>query len=295
MGRHRWFVGSSAIATLGYAWLVTLGSFQLKYPEIFGDFYDFQAASFLSGRLDVPEEAIGGEGFEARGKLYGYFGPTPAVLRTPLVLLGVGFGRYCRAFMLVYFVACVVAAYLLLREALRATRGSNRADDSPPSPWATVVLVGSVGWGSTLFFLGCLGIVFDEAILSGITFALWSTWCSLRHLREPAGRWWIGALVCGIASVHCRPPTGLFALTLLGCVGIAVWLRAGSVRWTALHLRRALVLGSLCALGQLSLNGLAWLKFRTFDPAPLAISRPYKDPGRLERIDSKSFHAANIP
>ncbi len=294
-GRHRWFVGAATVATLGYLWLVTLGSLRLAEHEWFGDFYDYQAASLLTGRLDVPDAAIGGEAFEARGKLYGYFGPTPALLRAPLVALGLGFGQLSRGFMLGFFVATLLASYLLLREALRWVRPENIAPDAPPSPFATVVLIASVGWGSTIFFLGCRAIIFHEAILSGIAFALWSAWCSLRHLRAPAGRWWIGALACGVASVHCRPPTGLFALTLLGCVAVAAWLRTDAARWTAPALRRALLIGGLCVAGQLSLNGLSWLKFRTFDPAPLRLSRPYADPARLAHIDGKSFHAANIP
>ncbi|MBL9199524.1 MAG: hypothetical protein JNL39_03415 [Opitutaceae bacterium] len=295
LARHRWFTGAATIATLGYLWLVTQGTWRLHEPEWFGDFYDYQAASLLSGRLDVPEAAIGGEAFEARGKLYGYFGPTPALLRAPLVALGLGFGHLSRGFMLGFFVATLVAAYLLLREAQRWLRPGADDADAPPSPFATLVIVASVGWGSTVLFLGTRAIVFHEAILSGIAFALWSAWCALRHLRAPPGRWWIGALVCGVASVHCRPPTGLFALTLLGCVAVVAWLHSGAARWTAPALRRAALIGGLCVAGQLSLNGLAWLKFRTFDPAPLAISRPYRDPARLERIDGKSFHAANIP
>ncbi|MBL9189283.1 MAG: hypothetical protein JNK23_17505 [Opitutaceae bacterium] len=294
LGRHRWFVGAAFAATLVYAWLVTLGTWRLNVAEDFGSFYDYQAASLLAGRLDVPEEAVRGEAFEARGKLYGYFGPTPAVLRLPFVAAGVAFGQLSRTFMLAYFVASLIAAYLILREALRSTRIDGAAEDPPPA-FASIVLVAGAGWGSTIFFLGSRGFIFHEAILAGIAFALWSAWCSLRHLRAPAGRWWVGALLCGLASVHARPPTGLFALTLLGLVAIAAWWREGSRRWTAAHLRRAALIGSCCAVAQLSLNGVAWLKFRTFDPAPLKISRPYANPERLAAIEGRSFHAANIP
>lgn len=294
--RHRWFAGAAAIATLGHAWLVTMGGWDFAFAEDFGQFYDFQADSLLSGRLDVPDEAIKGEAFEARGKLYGYFGPTPALLRMPFTLAGLGFARLSRAFMVAYFVATLIAAYLILREARRALHGAAAPrGDEPPPPLSVVLLVASVGWGSTVFFLGSRALVFHEAILAGIAFALWSAWCALRHLAAPDRRWWIGALLCGLASVHCRPPTGLFALTLLGCVVVAAWWREGAARWRGPSLRRAIALGGSCVLAQLTLNGLAWLKFRTFDPAPLAISRPYADPGRLAHIDGRSFHLANLP
>jgi hypothetical protein len=291
-----WFLAAAGCATACYAWVVTGGSFRFNHAEVFGSFYDYQAASFLEGRLDVPEEAIGGEAFEARGKLYGYFGPTPALLRLPFVAAGIGFGKLSRALMVVYFLGCLVASYLLLKEALRFARQSGRvgATGSDPSPFASWILVGSVGLGSTILFLGSRGLVFHEAILAGIAFALWSCWCSLRYLSA-AGRWWIGALVCGVLAVHARPPAGLFALTLLGCAAL---LRA-AMEWRRdrrlAALREPILIGGLCVLGFASLNGLAWLKFRTFDPAPLRISRPYANPARLQHIDGKSFHLVNIP
>ncbi|NBW62305.1 MAG: hypothetical protein EBR33_03650, partial [Synechococcaceae bacterium WB4_1_0192] len=216
--RHRWFLGTSAILTLGFAWVVTLGSFRLNEREIFGNFYDYQAASFLQGRLDVPEEAIGGEAFEAKGKLYGYFGPTPALLRLPFVATGLAFGNLSRAAMLLYFGITLAGAYLLLREARRFT-GDDEDDPVPPRA-ATVILLTAAGWGSTVLFLASRGLIFHEAILGGIAFATASCFCSVRHLRLPESRWWIGALVAGVLSIHTRPTTGLFALTLLGCVAV---------------------------------------------------------------------------
>jgi len=245
----------------------------------------------LQGRLDVPEEAIGGEAFEAHGKVYGYFGPTPAVLRLPFVLLGVAFGQLSRVFMLAYFVASLTAAYLMLRDATRLARGPA----AEPSAIATLLLLASTGFASTIFFLGSRGLIFHEAILAGIAFGLWSCWCSLRHLQKPGRRWWIPALLFGVASLHSRPPTGLFSLTLLGGVAIALIVREwrGGGRRTALARHVGLGLG--CIAGQLSLNGLAYLKFGTFDPAPLRMSRPYMHNDRLVRIEGRSFHAANLP
>jgi hypothetical protein len=335
--RHRWFVGASVVASLGYVWLVTLGSLRLDEAEVFGNFYDHQAASLLAGRLDVPEEAILGEAFEARGKLYGYFGPTPALLRLPFVATGLAFGKLSRAFMLAYFVASLLAAYLILREGTRLRRGASPSTGAPasheaghpigllsrvarfvrsgmtedpstaakdtPSPFATCVLIFSVGWGSTIFFLGSRGLIFHEAILGGIALALWSCWCSVRFLRAPGSRWWIAALIFGVLSIHTRPPTGLFALTLLGVVGVWLALReylaraANSGRWLDLPRSwwRYAAIGSFCALGAVSLNGLAYLKFGVFDPAPLHLSRPYANKERLAVIDGKSLHAVNLP
>ena len=298
--RHRWFLGVSAVLTLGFTWVVTLGNFRLNEREIFGNFYDYQAASLLQGRLDVPEEAIGGEAFEAKGKLYGYFGPTPALLRLPFVATGLAFGNLSRAAMLLYFGITLACAYLLLREARRFT--GDTGDDPVPPRAATVILLTASGWGSTVLFLATRGLIFHEAILGGIAFALVSCCCSLRFLRLPASRWWIGALIAGMLSLHTRPPTGLFSLTLLGCVAVARAFRKthpssarGAAISTGKDLLRYASIGLACAAGTLTLNVLAYAKFGVFDPAPLRISRPYANPERINAIDGKSMHAANIP
>ncbi len=294
---HRWFVGSATVATTGFAWIVTMGSFSFNHGDVFGSFYDHQAAGLLEGRLDVPESAIGSEAFEARGKLYGYFGPTPALLRLPFVAAGLAFGQLTRASMLLHFAAALLAAYLILLATTRIISKGAR-----PSPFSTTILILSTGLGSTLFFLGSRAYVFHEAILSGIAFALWSAWFSLRHLHaavaappcSPSPRLWLGALACALLSLHARPPTGLFALTLLGCVGLAIaWRRWHLARAAAL--RHAALVGTCAAVALFSLHGLAWLKFRIFDPAPLRISRPYMGNDRLAAIDGRSFHLVNLP
>lgn len=298
--RHRSFLGTSAVLALGFAWVVTLGNFRLNESEIFGNFYDYQAASLLQGRLDVPEEAIGGEAFEAKGKLYGYFGPTPALLRLPFVATGLAFGNLSRAAMLLYFGITLTCAYLLLREARRFT--GETGDDPVPPRAATVILLIATGWGSTVLFLATRGLIFHEAILGGIAFALVSSFCSLRFLRLPESRWWIGALVAGILSIHTRPPTGLFALTLLGCVAVALTVRKlrlarahGASFFVKNDVLRHGSIGLACAAGALSLHALAYAKFGVFDPAPLRISRPYANLERINAIDGKGMHAANIP
>jgi hypothetical protein len=299
MGRatsqHRWFVGTTMVSALVFAWMITQGSFRFFEAEPFASFYDYQLSAFLQGQLNVPEEALGGEAFIFGGKIYGYFGPTPALLRLPFALLGFAFGELSRACMLAYFVAGLTGCYLLLRQAVRLAGGG------APSDWATVVLVGNAGLGSSLFFLGSRAYIYHEAILCGAMLALFSCYFALRHLDAPtaaqgenaAPRWWLWALGFGVLSLHARPPTGLFALTVLGCVSVAHLareLRARSTRGIYRHLG----IGALCIAGVLTFNGMSYLKFETFEGAPLRLSRPY-DAERLAKIEGKSFHAANLP
>ncbi len=287
---HRWFVGTSAVCTLVFTWMVTQGTLHLDVTEPLGSFYDYQADSFLHARLDVTEEAIGGEAFVFAGKLYGYFGPTPALLRLPFVLFDFAFGNLTRAFFVGYFIATLLAAYALLRHAYRVV-----APAAAPSPTSVVFLTANLGLGSTLFFLGSRAYVYHEAIFCGVTFALFSCLFALRHLAAPAGRAWLPALLCALLSLHARPPTGLFALTFLGCVAVALIgrsLLAGDLRAPAI--RKSVFIGALCVAAVFTFNGLSYLKFKTFDGAPLRYSRPY-DAERLAKIDGKSFHAANVP
>lgn len=290
---HRWFVGASTVCALVFTWMVTQGTFDFDVTEQLGSFYDYQADSLLHGRLDVTEEAIGGEAFVFAGKLYGYFGPTPALLRLPFVIFDFAFGNLTRAFFVGYFIATLLAAYALLRHACRVI-----APAATPSPAAVVLLTANLGLGSTLFFLGSRCYVYHEAIFCGVTFALFSCLFSLRHLAAPAGRAWFPALLCALLSLHARPPTGLFALTFLGCIAATHLLRSSFSPYLRLSFSpsslRPLALGLSCVLAVFTFNALSYLKFKTFDGAPLRYSRPY-DAERLAKIDGKSFHAANVP
>src|SRR5215213_5503915 len=69
-----------------FAWMETFGSFRFMAADSFGSFYDHQAVSWLKGSWEVPEPALSSEAFVVDGKVYGYFGPTPALMRLPLVV-----------------------------------------------------------------------------------------------------------------------------------------------------------------------------------------------------------------
>lgn len=293
---HRWFAATTLLCGLAFTNVITGGTYRLIFEESFTSFYDYQAASFLAGRLDVPEPAVSAEAFVFEGKRYGYFGPTPALLRLPFAALHVAPGQLSRCYLLAYFVACLAAVYALLIYATRQLGG--------PSAWPArrdvVLFVGSAGLGSTLFFLSSRAYIYHEAILCGVAFALWSSWGALHWLARPASRWWLGALLLGTLAVHSRPPVGLFALTFLGCVAALHLFRARAadprplfavLRSAPLLRPAAIGLGSV--LGVLTFNGLSYLKFRSFDGAPLKYHVQYH-PERLAVIEGKNFHLSNL-
>ena len=288
--RHRTFLITATFCCASFCAVLTSGSFRLIYPEVFGNFYDFQALSLLQGRLDVPEGSLQGEAFIYDGKVFGYFGITPALLRLPFVVFGLAFGELSRAAMLLFFAATLAGAYLVQLDATRLLRPNH----PQPARWQTILFTLHLGLGSTMFFLGSRAYIYHEAILCGLMFAVFSCWCSLRHFSQPAGRWWLGALVLGLFSVHARPPTGLFALTVLGCVVATHLLRSIEKNATSRETFRSCAIGVGAVLGVLSFNALSYAKFRTFEGCPLRLNVQYS-PTRLAKIDSKQFHPTNLP
>ena len=290
--QHICFGCMAAVAALVFSYMVTDGEFSFDYSESFGSFYDFQAASILHGHLDVPREAIGGEAFIVHGKAYGYFGPTPAFMRIPFVVLRLAFGKLSRAFMLLEYVGCLVFAYLILRLAVRMLRGENAL----PSNWAIVILTANAGFGSTLLFLGSRAYIYHEAILCGAAFALASCYFSLRHLIKPEGKAWMVAWGLGLLSVNARPTAGLFAFSFLGCAALAALLRSrfrAGQRFSAGRVFRVMAIGAVCAAGMASCTVMSYLKFGTFDVMPLKYNVQYTQ-ARLAAFEGKNFHLSNM-
>lgn len=277
---HAWFLGSALLSSVVFGWMLTFGTFRFVAEDVFGSFYDHQAAAWLEGRWDVPEPALSGEAFVVDGKIYGYFGPTPALFRVPTAALGVTPGKLTRLWMLVDYLAWLIGGYALLRLAVRW-----RDATAEPAPWAIVAFTATIGLGSTIFFLGSRAYVYHEAILCGAAFALWAVYAALRYLRAPASRWWLGSLACGVLGVHARAPIGLFALTVLGCVAMV-------------HLWRerrpqAFAVGAASVAGVLSFNAISYVKFGTFEGCPLRFNVQYT-PEKLAVLEGRNFHLSNL-
>ena len=284
---HLGFGVAALTCVLAFGWIVTFGTFKFVAEDSFGSFYDHQAAAWLKGRWDVPEAALQGESFIVNGKVFGYFGPTPALFRLPLVALGVGFASTTRIWMLLHFIACLGAAYALYLLALRWSEPRARAN-----AWTAVIFTVVVGMGSTLFFLGSRAYVYHEAILCGAAFALWSVFCALRFLRSLESRWWIGAVACGVLAVQARAPSGLFALLVIGIVAtgqIIPHLRAGSRKVAA----RFACIAGLSAVGLFSFNLVSYLKFGTIEGCPLRYNVQYSA-AQLAVLGHRNFHVSNL-
>src|SRR5947207_7098716 len=114
---HRIVLAGCCGVVVVFLWYVTHGSWKLFEKESFGLFYDAQAESLLQGRLDVASEAIQGEEFRIDGKMYGYFGITPALFRIPAeLLLPQLHGKWSRLSMTVACLLLLTTTFLLLNK-----------------------------------------------------------------------------------------------------------------------------------------------------------------------------------
>lgn len=309
---HGTFLATALVCIVVFGWMVTFGTFRFGAEDVFGSFYDHQAAAWLQGRWDVPEPALSGEAFIVDGKVYGYFGPTPALMRLPFVLLGVGFAKVTRLLMIFDYAACLAGAYALLWLAVRCRHAL-----AVPSRWAVVVFTTTVGLGSTVFFLGSRAYVYHEAILCGLAYALFATYSALRYWQAPTSRWWLIALIVGILAVHARAPIGLFALCVLGsaaalCLSKSLLAgdgkRGGLARivrtageWPGLppnlgpagSYKTHLAIGIASVAGILSFNVVSYLKFGTFEGCPLRYNVQYT-PEKLAVLEYRNFHPGNL-
>jgi hypothetical protein len=275
---------AAAACLVVFTWMLTFGTFRIVVEDSFGSFYDYQALAWLHGHWDVPERALGGEAFVVDDKVYGYFGPTPAVMRLPFVASGVGFGKLTRACMIVDYITYLAGAHALLRFAAR-----RRPCCSAPHASSVVLYLTTVGLGSTVFFLSSRAYVYHEAILCGAAFAVWSIFCTLRYLQAPNMRWWLGAWICGVGAVEARPPIGLFALSVLGAAAIFVILRSHRAKLVKTHLGIFI----LSIMGVLIYNVTSYLKFGTFDGCPLRYNVQYTA-DQLTQLAGRNFHLNNL-
>lgn len=292
--------GTLAICLFAYFSTVTQGSFSILNEQGFGHFYDYQAKSILSGRLDVPPQAIEGEAFIFNGKSYGYFGLTPAILRIPFAAGNISFGQLSRSFILIYISIALFFTYQLLRLIYKEHRG-NKAE---PPAWASIGILLNAGLGSVYLFLGGRAYVYHEAILCGAAFATASVYFSVRYFLRHDNTSWRLALILGILSIHGRPTSGLFALLTLAiaalwpllnnfvnCLGKSI-LISESPTIIKTH-RKGILIAILAAMGVLSFNLVGYLKFHDFGGFPLKYNVQYT-PERLARFDGKQVQLINI-
>jgi hypothetical protein len=220
--RRAWLAGAVP-ALLLYAWVLTAGHGNFLQHQFFDDFFDLQARSMLHGRLDVPTDRVGFEGFVTGGRTYVYFGVVPSLLRMPvLVLTDNADGQLTTLSMLAAAVVLAVAAFRLACVIRGMVRGS--VPVGPVEQWATAGLAVAVLMAPP-FFLTSAAIVYHEAILWGLALSIAAFDAVARWQRDPTGR------RLAVASM-------LITLAILSRLSLALGPLAALALAGALHLRR---------------------------------------------------------
>ena len=192
------------------------------------DFYDVQAQALLRGRLAVPADAAGIEGFLIDGKTYLYYGPALAVARLPAAVFGsLAEGRLTRLSMIVGFVALCTVTFHLARRVAAFIGAPARA------PWRPALLVAAVACSPALA-LAAQANVYNETELWAFVFILATFVALIDLLLAPSQR---GALLAGAAAaltVLTRVSIGLGAVTAVAVCAVMLWRRARRPAITAL-------------------------------------------------------------
>jgi hypothetical protein len=224
--KRSWWIGATPVVLI-YVWIVLVGRLDPFPRNYFDDFFDAQARSMFDGRLDVPREVVSFEGFLIDGKTYTYFGPVPALLRMPVLLVTDRFdGRLTAVSMVLAMVVLAVAAFRLVCVLRGAVRGA--APLGRREPLATGLLAVAV-LGAPPLFLASSAVVYHEAAIWGLALAVAGFDAVARWQREPTRRRLVIASALITAAVLSRQSIGFGPLVTLGIGALVLLVR----RWPA--------------------------------------------------------------
>lgn len=252
----------SAVAAVVFAF--ALGTLLDEGHRYLTNFYDLQARALFHGNLDVPDGALGPEGFVHDGRTYLYFGPFPALLRMPLLLVTDRFdGRITPLMMLLAWLVIVALLALLVWRVRRLVRG-----DAPLRRAEAVgypLFLVSAAAGSTILYLASIPWVFQEAYLWAIAMALGVAFALLGTIERPSvgGVVATGAFV--LAGILSRATAGYTCAAVVLAAGI--WLAVGGRTDRGRPVGRWLLVAALAPV--VVGLGINWLKFETFNGFPI--------------------------
>jgi hypothetical protein len=298
--RARWDWAAAAISFVLMAWFVTEGDWKFFTNSGFLEsFYDAQARSLLHGRIDVPAEAIGSEAFVRNGKAYGYFGPTPALLRMPLLVLFPGtYGLWSRGSMLLA-AAVMLASLLLLFRVLE--RQAPALSESAAWRLLAPALIFCAAFGSSHFYVFAEAKLYYESIVWGAALSFAAAVCIARYLTGGETRWLVLSCATALLAFFARVSSGAGPIFALLLVAAALWLPAGQAALWRPDMagparRRAIAL----LTGTVLLTAVLWAalnywKFgRAFTSQPIALNVQYT-PERLQRVKGELASLTNLP
>ncbi len=145
------------------------------------DFFDLQARALFHGNLDVPPGSLGIEAFVVDGRHYMYFGPFPALLRMPVLLVTDRFdGRLTALSMLAGWLVLAAAVTVLVRRVRAQMRGT--APIGRLEAVGLAAIVATVTGGSTVVYLASQPWVYHEVYI-------WSTALTVATVASLIAAW----------------------------------------------------------------------------------------------------------
>jgi hypothetical protein len=201
---------------------------------LLGAFYDAQGRAFLHGHLSLPPAAASFEGFVIGGKTYLYFGPFPALIRLPILVLTHALdGRMTQLSMLLALVVLMVggtAVQWRTRELIRPGAPLVRGERA-----GAFLLALALGCGGVTLFLLSWPVVYHEAELWGAALSVAAIGAVLGVVARPdPGRIALAGLLA-LLAVQARVSVGLGPIVALAVlsVGVVALLACRRGLWTS--------------------------------------------------------------
>ncbi len=205
--------------------MVTKGSFDFFQRQLFSNFYDAQARALFHGHWYMPPGILSIEAIRTDGHSYMYYGPVPAILRMPVLILTSRLdGRLTSVSMLVAFVVCLVCVSRLswkVRNLARRRREVRWPEAALAGSWVAVI-----GIGSAFFYLASRPSIYHEAELWGAALALAAFDALIAFMLRPSGWRMAAAGTLATASILTRGSVGagpVSAIWILAAVSVAAW------------------------------------------------------------------------
>jgi len=295
-----------AIPALIYALIATKGSMNFFYPDYGWVFYNQYAIAISQGRLSVPAEAIGSEGFYVGGRVYAYYGVLPALLRLPLLPF-VDFRTTPLAVLMNWAmtVGGVAALQLSAFDALRWRRARGAA---PAAGWIFGLASLSLWFFSGAFLVIQNASFYHEPFAASLLASGLFTWISVRVLlfqeARPTRAQLIALAILAGFALFARQTT---AISLYA--GVIVWLALAArhlmraegfssgraARWTATQAIAPLAILGTAGVIYLGLNVVRFGSANNFPMESFGAMLMHPHDARLLSIKNQGqFHWARI-
>jgi hypothetical protein len=254
-----------------------------------GNWYDLQAHSLLHWRWDVAPGALSNEGFIVHGKTYMYFGVWPALLRMPVAAVTQSLdGRLSQLSMLLAFFLALMAVARLAWQVRAVT-----TDGRPLERTELIVIaafVAMAGVGTPILFLATRPMVYDEAALWGLAWALLTFSAVIDFSVTRRRSQLVLAAACASGAIMSRATLGVSAILAIGFLGLAAAVpqrRRAAFGLDALELtlKDAVGLGAACVVAVVPYMYVNYARFGSLTSVPY-MKQPIltETPGRLHAL-----------